>query len=688
LAKYKSEDIRNIVLCGHGGSGKTMLAESMLFKTKAVSRLGSIADGTTVSDFDHDEKERRCSLAASVMHCSFGGKEINIVDTPGAMDFVGGMIGGVSSADLAVICVNAAKGVEVSTRKAWDLAGHLGLGRMIVLTRMDSDNVNYQEILAGLQKTFGNKCAPFVIPDGEGNSFKGVTLVLGDGASGDEVEELKVQIIESAIESNDALMEKYLEEGTVAPEAVLGAIQNGIAAGTLVPVFCVASEKDLGVNELLTGIANWGPSPLTASRVTVKETKEKDVEGKTFVKLEEVPLAVDPAGKLAAQVFKVVSDPHVGKLAFLRVFSGTLASKSNAFVSSTGKQEKIAQLLRCQGDKREEVTEAVTGDIVAVAKVDCLTVGDTVYGEASALPIKAPIFPRPMAGLAVTPKSRGDEQKMSTYMHRLCDEDQTFIFERSELTKEQVVRGVGQLHLDVMLHRLKARYGLEVDTHQPRIPYLESITAEAEGSYRHKKQSGGSGQFGEVHLRLKPNERGGGFEFVNAIVGGVISQPYIPSVEKGVVAAMEFGPIAGYPMVDVVVELFYGKEHPVDSKDIAFQLAGRHAFSEIVQKCKPSLLEPIVNMEIVFPSAYFGDISGDISTRRGRPTGTDQMGDMQVLKVQVPLAEVANYGSSLNAITQGEGFYTMELSHYEVVPSNIAQQVAARAKAEAAAAEK
>ncbi|MDR1744171.1 MAG: elongation factor G, partial [Planctomycetota bacterium] len=384
-------------------------------------------------------------------------------------------------------------------------------------------------------------------------------------------------------------------------------------------------------------------------------------------------------GPVLAQVFKVVSDPHVGKQCYMRIFSGKLESKSQATISSTGKAEKIPQLFRPQGEKREDVADAVAGDIVGVATVDNLHIGDTVYSSGDWRFEKMP-FPRPMTGLAVAPVNRGDEQKMSANLHRLCEEDPTFIFERNDLTGEQVIYGMGAVHLDVMRSRLKTRYAMELDTKPPKIPYLETVTKEAEGSYRHKKQSGGAGQFAEVHLRIKPNERGKGFEFVNAIVGGVISGPFIPSVEKGVKKALERGPVAGYPMVDVVVELFFGKEHPVDSKDIAFQIAGEMGFKEIVEGTKPVLLEPIVNLEIAFPAQYFGDISGDISTRRGRPTGTDQMGDMQVLKAQVPLAEVADYGSTLKAITQGEGSYTMEMSHYEGVPSNIAQQVAQKAR--------
>ncbi len=670
MAKHKSADIRDIVLCGHAGAGKTILAEAMLFKAKLISRLGSVADGTTVSDYEKEEKEYQYSLNTSVMHLTHAGKEINIIDTSGQVDFLGGMISGMSAADTAVICVNAQRGVELMTRKAWDLAERYGLGKIIAITKADAENVNLQEILSSLEKAFGSKCVPFVVADGEGSSLKSVSPVMVDNPEGGAAD-LKQQIVENAVEADDTLMEKYLESGEVSKAEVDAVLPKAIISGAVIPVAIISSEKDIGVTEFLDFIAEFAPSPLDSRRKLVKDGSDETA-------------TLDPKedGPLLAQVFKVVSDPHVGKLCFIRVFSGTLESKSQATISSTGKSEKIPQLTRPQGEKRDDVADAVAGDIVCVAKIDNLHIGDTLYSSGD-LRFERQPFPTPMTGLAVSPKNRGDEQKMGANLHRLVEEDPTFEFARSEQTGEQVIRGMGQVHLDVMQSRLKSRYAMELDTKPPKIPYLETVTKEAEGSYRHKKQSGGAGQFGEVHLRIKPNERGKGFEFVNAIVGGVISGPFIPSVEKGVRKALDKGPIAGYPIVDVIVELFFGKEHPVDSKDIAFQIAGEMGFKEIVADTKPVLLEPIVNMEIAFPAQYFGDISGDISSRRGRPTGTDQLGEMQVLKAQAPLAEVADYGSTLKAITQGEGTYTMELSHYEAVPSNIAQQVAQKAKATA-----
>ena len=668
MANHKSADIRNIVLCGHAGAGKTILAEAMLFKARMTSRLGSVADGSTVSDYEKEEKDSRYSLNSSLMHFSHAGREVTVIDTPGQVDFQGGMVSGMAAADCAVICVNAARGIELMTRKAWDLAGHYGLGRIIAVTRADGENVNLQEILAGIRKTFGSKCVLFAVNQGEGASFSGVLPIMADNP-GDEVLLHRQTAVENAVEVDDILMEKYLESGEITKDELATVMPKAIMSGAVVPVFVVAGEKELGVTELMDFIAHYAPSPLLSRRVLVRENSEETS-------------AVQPReeGAVLAQVIKVVSDPHVGKLSFFRVFTGKIDSRSQINVSATDKPEKIGQLFRAQGEKREDVADAVAGDIVGVAKVDNLHVGDTLYVSGPWRLGKLP-FPHPMSGLAIAPKNRGDEQKMGANLNRLCEEDPTFIFARSEQTGEQVISGLGQAHLDVMLSRLKTRYGMDLETKPPKIPYLETVTKESEGSYRHKKQTGGAGQFGEVHLRIKPNERGKGFEFINAIVGGVISGPFIPSVEKGVRKALEKGPVAGYPLVDVVVELFFGKEHPVDSKDIAFQIAGEMGFKEIVAGCKPVLLEPIVNLEIAFPAQYFGDISGDISSRRGRPTGTDQMGEMQILKAQAPLAEVVDYGSTLKAITQGEGSYSMELSHYEPAPANIAQQVAQKAKA-------
>lgn len=672
MAKYQPGDLRNIALCGHMGAGKTMLAEAMMFKAGALTRLGSIADGTTASDCAKEEKEHQYSINSTFLNCSYAGKEYNIIDTPGGIDFVGGQVSGIAGCDTVVICVNASKGIEAMARKAWDTADKMGKAKAVVVTRMDHENINWSEILGNIQKTFGGKCVPFTLPKGEGASFSGVDVVIGKNQSA-ETEDLRAEITENAVESDDALMEKYLESGEISPEDLAKAMPIAIAKGTLIPVFALASEKDLGIEEFLQGVAEFFPSPLN---VEVKAVKG---EGENAEDTEIAPAEDQP---LLGQVFKTISDPHVGKLCFARIFNGKIENKGSILISSTGKVEKVAQLHRFCGEKHSELNEGVTGDIVTIGKVDSLNTGDTISAAGSEFKMPEIAFPNPMVGLAVAPKARGDEQKIGTGLHRLHDEDPTFISVRDEQTHELVARGMGQVHLDIMLARLKDRFGVEVTTKPPKIPYLETIGAKAEGHYRHKKQSGGAGQFAEVYLRVWPTERGTGFEFINSIVGGSISQPFVGSTEKGCNQGLAKGPLAGYPVVDIAVEVYDGKEHPVDSKDIAFQTAGRNALHEAMKNAKPTLLEPIVKIEVAFPSEYTGDISGDISGRRGRPTGMETLGDMQIIKAEVPLAEVSDYGSSLKAITGGEGFFSLELSHYEPVPSNIASQVIAKLKAE------
>jgi len=666
MAKTPPAELRNVALAGHAGSGKTILADAILLRGKAIGRLGSIADGTTAGDYEKEEKQYGYSLSAAVTHARVAGAEINLIDTPGQSEFQGGMISGLAAGDLAVICVNAARGVELVTRKAWEYAEGYGLARFVALTRADAENVNLAEAVAQVRKAFGSRVVPFVRTEGEGPSLAAVRAILADPAAEGGAGPRQA-IIDGALEADEALMEKYLESGSLDDGELAALLPKAVRSGALVPLFVLSAEKDLGVAELIDAVVRYAPSPLDVRPAVAPPGQPGDRQ------------TVEPSadGPFLARVFKVTSDAHVGKLCYLRVLNGRLEAKGQAILSSTGRPERVNQLLRPQGDRREETPEACVGDIVVAPKVENLRLGDTLHGSDPRIPPPLPL-PSPMCGLAVSPKARGDEQKLGTNMHRLADEDATFAFTRDEHTGEQLIRGMGMVHLDVMLARLKSRYGLEVNTAPPKIPYLETVTRPAEGSYRHKKQTGGSGQFAEVHLRLKPAERGKGFEFVDAIVGGVISGPFIPSVEKGVRKGMERGPVAGFPVVDLTVELFFGKEHPVDSKDIAFQIAGEMGFKEIVAQAKPVLLEPIANMEIVFPGRYFGDISGDISGRRGRPTGTDQLGDMQVLKAQVPLAEVADYSSTIKAITQGEGFFSMALSHYEPVPGNIASHVVAK----------
>ncbi|MHC4884528.1 MAG: elongation factor G [Planctomycetota bacterium] len=673
MPKYESKNLRNVALVGHSGSGKTMLAEAMLLRAGVISRLGSIQNGTTVSDYHPLEKEHQYSIDTALMHCHHDGQEFNIFDAPGRMDFFGGQVSAIAGADIAVICVNAVNGVEIITRKAWDIAGKMGKARMIVVTHMDADNVNFSEVLSSIKETFGKRCVRFTIPQGEGASFSGVENVLGETAS-EEGKALHDEIIENAVEADDDMMEKYLENGTISEEDLHQILPKAIVKRTVVPIFCVASMKDLGVEEFMLDVAEYGPSPFCMPVMA-----ETPPVGEAVLP-ESVELEPCPDAPLLAQVVKTIIDPHVGKLSFVRILNGMLENKTSVQVSSSGKAEKVANLYRFNGEKHEDVPMGRLGDIVTIGKCEALNTGDTLFASGEHRMPELP-FPKPMAGLAVTPKSKKDEQKIGTGLARLCDEDPTFLAIRDQHTHELVVRGMGMIQLDIMLERLAERYHVEVETKPPKIPYMETISAPAEGHYRHKKQSGGAGQFAEVYMRVSPAERGAGFEFKSSVVGGAICASFIGSTEKGCHQALEKGPLAGYPVVDILVDVYDGKEHPVDSKDIAFQTAGRNCLHEAMMKAKPVLLEPIVDLEVVFPPEYTGDISGDVSTRRGRPSGMEMVGDMQMVTAQVPLAEVADYGSTLRAITQGAGFFSMELSHYEPVPGNVAQQLIAKLQA-------
>ena len=679
MAKHRTGDIRTIALLGHGGVGKTMLAEAMLHAAKITTRLGSVTDGTAVTDFEPDEHERGISINAALAHLDWKGRFIQVVDCPGYADFVGEAVGGLSAAETAILVASAVKGVEIGTRKAWELAGTAGTAaRMIVVNKCDGEYAKFGETLANLQASFGKACVPLSVPDGEGSSLTRVVSVLDPPAdlAGDLAErvgKLRNELVEAVVSADDALLERYLEDAELSDEEIELAFRAALASGAVVPVLACAAEKEIGVDVLLDAVARFAPDPLAARRVV------REGEGDEAV---ETPVEPSETGPFLGQVFKIKSDVFVGKLAFVRVLSGSVKGGTQVTIASTGKTAKLPGLLRYQGKEQSDAGEAVAGDIVAVAKLEDLATGETLAAK-GAKPLAKAAYPIAMVSLAVEAKSRGDEQKITTALRKLADEDPTFCVERRAQTKELVVSGMGQLHLDVYLGRLKSRFDLEVTTRIPKVPYLETITQRVEYvEYTHKKQTGGAGQFARVFINLIPNERGKGYEFVDKIVGGVIDQPFRGSVDKGIRAKMAEGVVAGYPVIDCIVELVDGKTHPVDSKDIAFQIAGREAFKKAVSLAKPVLLEPVVNMEIVVPSRFMGDITGDVSGRRGRILGMDTLGEMQVVKAQAPLAEVQRYSTELRALTGGEGFYTVEMSHYDPVPSNIAQQIAAAAKRE------
>ncbi len=668
MPKYGTADIRNIALVGHSGSGKTSLAEAILHTTGTTSRLGSVPDGSSHLDFTEEERERTCSIDAAVCHVSHDGKEINIIDTPGTPDFVGPAIAALAAVETAVCVISASAGIEVNTRRMMEKAKEHGLGRMIVINKMDADNVNFAELLGQITETFGMECQPMNLPTG---GTKGVVDCFasedGDADVG-SVADAHTAVVEGIVGVDDALMEKYFA-GDLSPDELSAAAAQAVAAGSLVPMLFTNARGVVGIKELLDALLLCAPSPVDGLQ------RKLDVEG------DERPIEPKADGPFIAQVFKVSGDPKSNiKYSALRIHSGTLAHDLS-LMADDRKNLRPGQLHKMQGGEHPEIEAGIPGDIIALAKLD-LHIGNVLHtGTPGAIPL--PPFPSPMFALAVEPKSRGDGDKVSVALARFTDEDPCFGADRDSATNELVIRGVGDLHLRTILSRMKRFFKLEVNTKPPRIPYRETITGSAkEIEYTHKKQSGGAGQFARVIISIEPNP-GEGYVFEDLVHGRNVEPEFRPSVNKGIQAQMTQGVVAGYPVVDVKAQLIDGKTHPVDSKDIAFQIAAREAFKIAFDKARPVLLEPIVNMEVTIPVDSMGDIQGDLSSRRGRVQGQDMLpGGFTTIKAQIPLAEVSDYNSRLSSMTGGQGSYAMELSHYEQVPSNVQQQVIDAAKRE------
>jgi len=662
----------NVAFCGHSSSGKTTLVESLLFKGGAIPRKGSVDDGTTVTDYDAEEKDRKHSIDLTCAHFETKGHQITLVDTPGYGDFIGQVYSAVPAVECMVVVVDADEGVRPNTRKVWQIAETLNLPCMVVINRLDREQAKQDEILKQVQEQLSPKCIPLNLPDGSGPAFSTVEVTLGNPAASDGAKTTAANLLETVVESNDALMERYLEGEELPDEEVRAQLKAAVATRSVFPVLHASAEKDIGVPELIDAILQCAPPASNALGRTVHApaTPEETFALKTGLE--------DP---FCAHVFRVVSDPYVGKLSFLRIFSGSLSHNGQFLNPHTGKQEKVGKLVVVQGKEQEPVESAGAGQIVALLKLEGLKAYDTLTSDKPVI-LDPPALPTPMYSRAVEPKSKADEKKFAEAIPKIIDEDVTVQAKRDRRTHEMVVSGISQLHLSTLWDRLKSRYGVEVLTKEPKTPYLETITAKGDDHYRHKKQTGGAGEFAEVWLRVEPKERGEGIEFVSSVFGGAISASYVSSCEKGIRAVLDRGVIAGCPVVDVKVDVYDGKEHPVDSKDVAFQKAGREAFKLAIKQAKPVLLEPIVNLEVSFPVENMGDIQGDLNRRRARVVGMDSIGGFQALKAQVPLAEIADYASSLGSMTGGQGSYGIEMSHYENVPSNIQQKVCEAAKAE------
>ncbi len=676
MATQDPKDIRNIILLGHGGAGKTTLAEALLNAGGVTNRFGKVEDGSTTTDYDALEKERQHSIDPSMVYIERGEKTINLIDAPGYPDFIGGAVCGIAGMDVAMIVIGASAGIEVNTRRMFKLAGDLGLPRALVVNKIQAENVDLSELMSAIAETFGGCCKPMNLPIDGG---KGVVDCFANG-EGDsdlgDVADAQMQLMESVIEADEELMEAYLGGEEVAPEQLGQAFGAAMVEGTVIPVLFTEARETVGAAELLDAVAAYFPSPVVVPSRPVRKDEKAGED------VEEVPFECDAAKSFVGQAFKITTDPFVGKLAWIRILQGTVEPSTTFALGDSKKSTKIGHLFKLLGKESKEIPSAVAGDIVALAKIDEIRRGDMLHHDSGAMYRDTAPLPTPMYSQAIEAKSRGDEQKISEALHKLAEEDPTFIIGRDSQTHETVISGIGDLHLRMMLAKLKGRFNLEVTTKPPKIPYRETITAKAEGHHRHKKQTGGSGQFGEVYLRIEPLERGEGFIFEEDIFGGSIPQQYIPAVEKGVRDVLHEGAIAGYDLSDVKVTVYDGKHHPVDSKEVAFRAAGKWAFIDAVKKAKPVLLEPFVDMEITVPSNFMGDITGDLNGRRGRIMGMDSLpGGMQVIRAQAPLSEVMTYNSQLRSATGGQGSYVMEMSHYEAVPGSVQEQIVAKAAA-------
>ena len=680
---YQTDKIRNIVLLGHSGCGKTSLAEAMLYDTGATNRLGRVEDGNTVSDYDEDEIHRTMSLNLSMIPCEWQGHKINILDAPGYLDFQGEMLSGIHVADTVVIVMDASSDIQVGTQLAWQMAVEQEKPIVIFLNKMDRANASYRTVMDKLRHTFEATFIPMEVPIRKNGVFEGVVYLLtrnartGSGRPSappaelaDEIEEFRFELVEFAAEGDDTLMSKYFEEGTLTEAEVAFGLQMGLRNRRIVPVFCGSATSNVALRGFMNEIVKMFPQP-TSMEVTATNIKTN----------KEQLLRCTTDGPLMAQVFKTVNDQY-GRLSYMRIWSGSIANDARLLNARTGHEERMAGLFSPRGKEQRVMTQASAGDIVGVVKLNETRTGDTICDKTYPLTLPTFVVPNPVYGIALTPVAQADAAKLGPSLAKICEEDLTLHTRYEVGTHQTLLEGMGETHVAIAVKRMQSRFGLHVDTAIPKVPMLETITRKGSAMYRHKKQSGGAGQFGEVHLRVEPLERGAGFEYKSEVFGGAISSSYLPSIEKGIRQVLDHGGMAGYPVVDVKAIVFDGKEHPVDSKDIAFQVAGREAFKLAMQEAGPVLLEPIMTVTITIPEEYTGDVTSDITTKRGRLSGMEQVRGNTIITAQVPLSQIQRYATDLRSITQGRGVYTVSLSHYENVPSHVANEIIAQAKKE------
>jgi len=682
--------IRNVALVGHRGSGKTTLAEAILFESGVVNRLGRVEDGTTVCDFEDDEHERGMSIGAAVTSFEHDERKVNMIDTPGEPSFVAEALGALRVVDAAVFVVNAVMGVEVHTERLWRRADEEGLPRLVFVNMLDRERADFFRALESLKSAFGQHVVATEIPIGSEHEIRGVIDLIdmtafeysGEGrgnakqieipeALQAQAEVYRENLMDEVAENSDALMERYLEGEEISHAEIVAALKKGVTEGHLFPVTCGVATKNLGTNRLLQALVEDLPSPAMRGAARVTRGSGEDAE--------EIELAPDDDAELVAFVFKTTADPYTGRINMLRVCSGVLKSDSHAQNVTRHEKERIGQLSAPEGKEMTPIDELGSGDIGAVAKLKETRAGDVLAAKDTDLRFPPLDLPAPVMAFAYEAKTKGDEDKAANAIRRLSEEDPTLDVHRDPQTGEQIIAGLSQIHVEVIVDRMKRRFGAEIVLHPPQVPYIETIRKPAKAHGRYKKQTGGRGQFGDCHIEIEPNEAGAGFEFVNAIKGGSIPGSFIPAVEKGVIETMANGVLAGYPMKDVKVRLYDGQYHTVDSSEMAFKIAGSMAFKQAVTEAEAYLLEPIMEMTIAVPEDVVGDVIGDLNSRRGRPLGMEPKGTATEIKAEVPMAEVLDYAPDLRAITGGRGDYTMDFLRYEEVPGHLAARVVAEA---------
>ncbi len=690
MKKYTVDQLRNVAIISHGGAGKTTLAEAMLFLGGAVDRFGKVDDGTSTMDYDPDEVKRKISINASVAPVEWNGHKINLIDTPGYSDFVGEVVGALRIADAAMVLVDAVSGVEVGTELTWRHADERKLPRMVVINRMDRENANFDKALGSIREVFGNHAVAAQLPIGEGDKFRGVADIIhmkafiSSDASGknvaespipdelaDAAQELREKLIEYAAESDEELLNKYLEGEELTQEEFERGLAAGVADGSVVPVFCASGLRMVGVKPLMDSIVALLPSPVAHGAIVGRLPNSED-------QIERRP---DEAEPFSALVFKTMADPYVGKITMFRVYSGVVKSDSQVYNASKDRAERFGQVFLVKGKQQIAVAQVGAGDIAGVAKLSETTTGDTLSDKDKPVVLDPVRFPLPVLSMAARAKSKGDEDKIGQGLSRLQEEDPTLRYTKEAETSELIVAGMGEVHLDIIAERLKRKFGAEMTLDTPKVPYRETIKGTVKVEGRHKKQTGGRGQFGHVWIEMSPLPTGTGFEFEDKVFGGSVPRQFIPAVEKGLREALpEGGALAGFPLVDLKCSLYDGSSHPVDSSEMAFKIAAQLALKKGCQEANPIILEPIVRAEVTVPEEYMGDVMGDFNKKRGRILGMEPEGRYQVVRALAPMAEMFKYSIDLRSMTAGRGTFTTEFDHYEEVPFSVAEKVIEQAK--------